>query len=331
MLDPDSQEQRPIEQIFDILTSFPSDALEYVDESLPAPRRNQRATMAQMAQRFARTHTEPMGVRFPLNFPDIPTRAPDNGVPSFLSSTSCTLLQDLLRAQLDVDEARICTCAAPPPPRCGHAISKRQFAALTTAWIYWQGGTTMLSEAGTVTAPHWDQYGLSTWISCLEGEIGLAWLVRPKNPEEHMRWLSDPGRPTARWAFKVLRPGDALYMPSGTVHFVFRRPSGGQTLGYSEHLVRRRHLVGWLRVVGLTLGREDVDLEGYGLVLPPLMRQVRVLVKAVKAQGLEEMYGGKERLGEALKLVGQVEKAIKSVFASWRSLPSHFLHAISLA
>ncbi|KAK3058477.1 hypothetical protein LTR09_000041 [Extremus antarcticus] len=314
VVDPEST-TRPIEQMFDILLANPDETLEYDDEALPTADQFVKNRMGDVAKRFKQNES---WVKFPLNFPDIPTHTLDHAVPSFIRTPACTVLHDLFRAQLDVNEEHVCDCLEPNIPNCGHEITRNEFFKLTTAWVYWQG-TTMISEPGTITPPHWDKYGMPTHISCLEGEIGFAWLVRPTHGE-HIRWACDEKNPTGPWAFKVLRAGDSLCMPSGTVHFVFRRPAGKQTLGFAGHVIRKQDLAAWSKTLDLELSIDAVDLNGeneaerhsekspHQLIVPPLMRQVRKLIKAVRSQGLESKFGGKKRLTEALKLVSKIEK-----------------------
>ena len=177
---------------------------------------------------------------------------PDKCIPTFVQSTNCNLLRDILRFALDATDEDICTANCTNPKlknetSCQERMfSLSEFALLHDASKYWQG-TIMIADAGALTFCHWDKFALGTWISCHEGEIGLGWLSHPSKAE-HIAWQDDNKTLVGNWLFKVLRPGDAVYMPPGTVHMAFRRPLGQQTLGFAGHVLRRLEICPWLGV-----------------------------------------------------------------------------------
>ena len=305
-IDPEKH-NRPIEQVFAYFTND-QEWFEHHGQSHMDADESPTWTLQQITNRF-RQHNG--YVEFPLNFPDIATPFINKAQPAFVQSSSCTLLHDLLRGVLNVNEKDV--GAEPPKQRNRPYLTNDEMLTLTQAWQLWQG-TTMLSEAGTITTAHFDEYSMPTWISCAEGEIGFAWLSHPTS-NQRVQWKLKPAaKPTGRWVFRVLRPGDALYMPSGTVHFVLRRPRGKQTLGFAGHVLRNQDLKRWLATLSIELSAEtqlkDDDRAPYDLVLPPLLREVRVLIAAVRSAGHEARFGGEHKLAEALSLVGKVEEQV---------------------
>lgn len=124
-----------------------------------------------------------------------------------------------------------------------------------------------------------------------------------------------------RWVFRVLRPGESVYIGPGTVHCVFRLPEGRQTAGLAGHVVRKRDFGLWVDVLGkeakVAVGRrrgigkgdENGDGEGKGgLGLGGLVRALAVGIeemrKVVVREGREEEYGGSEGL-EGIKRVAR--------------------------
>lgn len=193
--------------------------------------------------------------RYLWSLPDIPYPMPEQCIPDFVQSLNCNPIHDTLRIPLDAIDEDICTTDCTKQKRAGetacqdHMLTLSQFASLHDAWKYWQG-IIMIADAGATTCCHWDKFALGTWISCHEGEIGMGWLSHP-SAEAYVAWQSDNKTMVGIWLFKVLRPGDAVYMPPGTVHMAFRQSQGKQTLGFVGHVLRRSELVQWLGILEL--------------------------------------------------------------------------------
>lgn len=282
-IDPEAA-RRPVEQLFDFLHDLDEEE-EYKDDAGGRGGKFKAMSMAEMKTRFLERDAGAIPP-LPRNLPDLVNPMLDHGIPRFMQSAQCSLLPDILRRVLDCEADELCDCAdatgagAGNAP-CGHKITRAEFATLHHTWRYWQG-TVMLAEPGAITYPHWDKYSTSTWIACLEGEIGCGWLSDPSD-EEKTSWLKDVARPAGRWLFKVLRPGDAVYMPPGTVHFVFRRPRGGQTMGFASQMLRRADTMAWLRHLRIELEAavsDEIEDAPYELVVRGLMNGLLHLIRS---------------------------------------------------
>lgn len=119
----------------------------------------------------------------------------------------------------------------------------------------------LLAEAGALTEPHQDSHGYNTFITVNAGRIGFGWLSRP-TPADRAAWCANPhhytttiqpsaenAHPPSLWRYVVLIPGQTIYFPSGTVHFVFRLPSDGPSLAFGGHTLRCSTLVPWVRAM----------------------------------------------------------------------------------
>lgn len=307
-IDPDS-DTRPIEQFLNCLHDLDQE-YEYVDESKSEYRSQAFTKVRDVKKRFLNNTQSP---RYPRNFPDIANPMPDHGIPHFMRSGSNTVLHDIMRQYLAVPLQDICTCGDKDPEtkHCGHTVSLASLQALQCGWMDWQG-TAMLAEPGAVTHPHWDKYGTSTWIACLEGEIGFGW--QAASPMAiRSSYLANESEPTGRWLFKVLRPGDAVYMPSGTVRFVFRRPKGGQTLGFAAQMLRRGDLAAWMEALKVEM---EYSIEGvladendtpYHLIVPKLFEGLLRLIGHACEEGGYEKFGGLPKIEALLDLVEECD------------------------
>ncbi|KXT18017.1 hypothetical protein AC579_9607 [Pseudocercospora musae] len=260
-------------------------------------------------------------VQYPWNFADILNPMDLMATPDFLDSTNCRLLRDFDRAlsfgiaPLDIcledcenDKSDVDTC-------CNrHAMTLAQLTTLQNALALWRG-TLMLADAGAITLSHWDKILFGTWISCYEGEIGFAWLSHP-DQKVIESFLKNSSKVEGTWLYKVIRPGESLYMPPGTIHTVFRRPQGTQTLGMAGHILRRStDQESWLNFLhqelqkDLRLKRDFAnDYEMY--VVPPLMERLGHLIEVAKKDGTVDRFGGQDKVDRAEKLMEEVDNDI---------------------
>jgi len=120
----------------------------------------------------------------------------------------------------------------------------------------------LLSEAGNNTGAHMDSHGLSTWITVQEGEIGFGWLSQPTKGQLHTWAQRVDDFPDAKWRYVVLRPGQTIIFPSGTVHFVFRRPGPGRaTFALGGHFLQWSGILRWIEILQLQLRYPDTTNE----------------------------------------------------------------------
>ncbi|KAF2717510.1 hypothetical protein K431DRAFT_315696 [Polychaeton citri CBS 116435] len=245
--------------------------------------------------------------KYPTNFADIPSNLPGSQIPPWIATPNCSFLNNLMGTVMDNSVEDVLNAhmvnESEEPLQINNEDGKpvpnfAELVELSMAWRHWQT-TIMLAEAGAVTLPHWDRYGLATWIHCIEGEIGFAWLDRPTK-KEHIAWMRQDIQ--GRWLFKVIRPGDTLYMPGGTVHLVFRLPHGKQTAGFAGNLIRRCDVNGWLRILAKELEFEIDEPSDvpYLRLLPQIMLTVIYLLKNQRSQDDTDKHGGR---GDANDLV----------------------------
>ncbi|KAK3070634.1 hypothetical protein LTR53_010118 [Teratosphaeriaceae sp. CCFEE 6253] len=307
ILDPASK-KRPIDQVFSWFTN-PNERLEDgygTDGVMP--------TISELRERFQKNG--PRATAVPWNFADVPHPFPHNSTPSFLQQPSCNLLRDIMRFLLDREESDICgdTCANPRPNagRCAeHLLTLGELLELTQCWRRWDASL-MLAEAGALTPPHMDRYGLATCISCLEGAIGYGYLPRPSDADAQA-CLAGSVQPGERWRFRMLRPGDAVYSSPGTPHLVFRLPrGGGQTLGVSVQVVRRVDVGLWVRMLELearSVAHDEKYVKATGEVMRGLGRGLRwFLGHVMKEPSKRALYGGARQLARLEQGLRRLEK-----------------------
>ncbi|KAI7227748.1 hypothetical protein KC330_g8240 [Hortaea werneckii] len=301
ILDPDS-DKRPVEQILDWLT----DSTE--DHALHEAGKVRYSTTEQLRDIFT-AHNGFVGEdRQPQTFLDIANPFHHPGMPVFVQSPQCNLLRDTMRYLLDLSPNNICQRSCKERKANGgkccekHFLTTEEFTEVQQGWRAWQG-TLLLSEAGAVTAPHFDKWGFGTWISCWEGEIGFGWLTAPD--EAHRKAIvAGEDYIEGRWVFKVLRPGDSLYMSPGTPHLVFRLPRGQQTAALAGHLVRRCDVARWVELLTLDVkeGQQRND-DSSGDLVRALTTGIEHVLDIALTDGKEEIYGGREVLRKAQKAV----------------------------
>lgn len=171
--------------------------------------------------------------------------------------------------------------------------------ASVRSWPEWRDISewVLLSEGGHNTIPHTDSYGLSTWITAQEGCIGFRWMSRPTR-EEYRHWILNPNgyHRSSRWRYVVLRPGWTVFLPPGTIHFIFR-VEGAQTLALGGSVLQWTGISSWLDVVAEQLKYMGSADKNVGKYVESISVVMQLLIKKVKSSGLDKL-GGKERLEE---------------------------------
>lgn len=132
---------------------------------------------------------------------DLPSPLPNRLLPTFLWGDNCQLLQDVRDAGSTV------SVTEPPSPTWHEWVDLRE--------------RFLLMEGGYNIAPRMEIHGFSTWITVQEGELGFGWMTHP-TPEERWAFIADNLGAAGCWRYVVLRPGDTVFIPPGTAHFVFR-------------------------------------------------------------------------------------------------------------
>ncbi|SMY28180.1 unnamed protein product [Zymoseptoria tritici ST99CH_1A5] len=255
---------------------------------------------------------------YPWNLPDIINPLGSRAVPEFLLSDQCRFLDDLMRMIIVPYEEDVCLPGCPSSGQLckEHTITLSELTLLNLMYEHWKG-TLMIADPGAITLSHFDKWSLGTWISCYEGEIGLCWLDRPSD-NERMACVNDETKIPTSPLLKVLRAGDAVYMPPGTVHIVWRLSEGGQTLGMAGHVLRRDHVDSWLEMLQREMANkmQRNDAEAYGTVVPPLVRAVKSLIESLRDKADIERLGGARKLASAMETIKALEAQIVALAAS---------------
>ncbi|KAB5526462.1 hypothetical protein GE09DRAFT_662048 [Coniochaeta sp. 2T2.1] len=145
-----------------------------------------------------------------------------------------------------------------------------------------------MSEGGHNTAPHMDSHSFATWLTAQEEGIGFGGMSSPTS-EEREAWMADPHRYTGgRWSYIVLKPGQSVFFPSGTIHFVFRVRSR-QTLARGGHVLQWSGIQRWMQVLLAQMRNPAITNEDMKSTAPKHVRIVAKLVSAkVEEGGVEE-------------------------------------------
>ncbi|KAK7994229.1 hypothetical protein PG991_015817 [Apiospora marii] len=220
---------RPIPEFFDRMedhgrmVSVQIPSLQ-ADESSCEPR-----SIRQVYERFL----SPEKSDDPWNVLDCSCPVPST-LPDFLTGRNCQLLAQIRRAVLDKNGTS-----------AGRTVATRE------KWAEWRDieRWALLSEGGHCTAAHMDSHGLATWITIQEGHFGFAWMSRP-TAKQRQDWMDDTEYydQEQKWRYWVLKPGQTVFFPSGTIHSVFRIRQT-QTLGLGGHILQWSGLEQWIDVV----------------------------------------------------------------------------------
>ncbi|KAM0705149.1 hypothetical protein Q7P35_007936 [Cladosporium inversicolor] len=160
----------------------------------------------------------------------------------------------------------------------------------------------LLAEAGALTEPHQDSHGYSTYITANHGRIGFGWLSYP-TAEDREQWTEDPESiPGDRYRYVVLQPGQTVYFPAGTVHFVFRLPSEGHTLAFGGHVLRCSNIVHWARTLLEEQSNPQITNEDLTSSAPGYLNRVEKFVLQAQKNGSLEKWGGAEEVEAFLRL-----------------------------
>ncbi|KAJ4129185.1 hypothetical protein NW768_007720 [Fusarium equiseti] len=121
----------------------------------------------------------------------------------------------------------------------------------------------LLSEGGNHTPMHVDPFGLATFITVQQGEVGFGWIVNAKR-QDYLDIHKDtiPNSLKERARYMVLRPGQTVFMPSGTIHFIFRK-NDTPTLATGGHALTCKSIEKWLcvmKIQELSTARTDKDV-----------------------------------------------------------------------
>lgn len=160
----------------------------------------------------------------------------------------------------------------------------------------------LLAESGALTEPHQDSHGYSTYITVNQGRVGFGWLSFP-TAEERKKWTEDAGNiPGDRFRYVVLKPGQTVYFPAGTVHFVFRLPSAGHTLAFGGHVLRCSNIAHWVKTMLKERSNPQITNEDLTSSAPGYLNRVEKFVTQAQKNGTLEKWGGAGEVEEFLRL-----------------------------
>ncbi|KXT04935.1 hypothetical protein AC578_3470 [Pseudocercospora eumusae] len=232
----------------------------------------------QVKERLLGTH--PKSKQLPWNCLELATHHSDGLRPSFLQNEDCRLLTKL-KIPDSADEAR-------------RKTYEQGYKEIET-WA-------LLAEAGALTEPHQDSHGYSTFITVNQGEVGFGFLSHP-TVEEREGWRKHPQQFTGgKWRYIVLKPGQTVYFPAGTVHMVFRLPSAGHTLAFGGHVLRCSNIVHWAKTLIEERNHPNVTNEDLLDSSSGYLARVERFVTRAMENGTAEKWGGNASIAEFLTL-----------------------------
>lgn len=278
----EKQQQLPLQTGKQFLEEFYDDSAKVwiQDPSIPLARNVPHAreiTIGQLKQRFLQP--TPKG-QIPWNCLEMATHVDEGLRPAALNNEDCRLLTKLKL------------------PGSNDSASRRGYEPGWKEVEKW----TLLAQGGALTEPHQDSHGYSTYITVNQGLIGFGWLSNP-TPEEREAWRDKPATYTGgRWRYVVLRPGQTVYFPCGTVHFVFRLASTGDTLAFGGHVLRCSQIVRWIETMLEEKSGPDVTNEYLTVSAPAYLDRVEKFVKQARESGEVERWGGEEAIEKFLRL-----------------------------
>lgn len=232
-------------------------------------------TIGQLKERFGQGRP-----KIPWNCLELACHVEDGIRPSFLNNEDCRLITKL------------------KVPTSDDHTSRRGFEPNYKEIEKWA----LLAQAGSLTPPHQDSHGYSTYITVQTGLVGFGWLANP-TPAQHAAWLASPSTfVSGPWRYKILHPGTTVYFPTGTVHFVFRLASAGDTLAFGGHVLRCSRIVSWVRTLIEERAHRAVTNEDLSVSAPAYLERVAKFVKQARRIGQEGKWGGREAVAEFLRL-----------------------------
>ncbi|KAK4539801.1 hypothetical protein LTR36_010335 [Oleoguttula mirabilis] len=233
------------------------------------------STMGAVKERFAKPATDQ-----PWNLLELAAHCEDGLRPAFLNTEDCRLLTKLKF------------------PSSEDSASRRGYDKGWKEVEKWA----LVAQAGALTEPHQDSHGYSTYITVNEGIFGYGWLSNP-TPEERDAWSkTHSGYIGGRWRYAILRQGDTVYFPAGTVHFVFRLPAVGNTLAFGGHVLRCSQIVRWIKTLIDEKAAPSITNEDLTTSAPGYLDRVEKFVKQAGETGQEEKWGGEASIEEFLRL-----------------------------
>ena len=225
----------------------------------------------------------------PWNCLELATHVEDGLRPAFIGGEDCRLLTKLKHPTQEDGEVK---------------ASRRGYDPGWKEVEKWA----LLAQAGALTEPHQDSHGYSTYITVNQGVIGFGFLANP-TAEERKQWRASPHTFNSdKWRYVVLRAGHTVFFPSGTVHFVFRLASLGDTLAFGGHVLRCSQIVKWVKTLLEEQEDPEVTNEDLTVSAPAYLERVETFVQQALKDGRVEIWGGRGGIEEFLALKAEFGK-----------------------
>ena len=113
--------------------------------------------------------------------------------------------------------------------------------------------------------------------------MGFGWMARPTEEEER-DWMANDNYTGGRWRYVVLKPGQTVFFPSGTIHFVFRTRAA-QTLALGGHVLQWSGIERWMHIVLAQMANPMITNEIMKQSAPMYVEAVSKLVETRMAEG----------------------------------------------
>ncbi|KAH9822744.1 hypothetical protein Tdes44962_MAKER04713 [Teratosphaeria destructans] len=245
-----------------------------------------RVKLAEVKKRFAKGTTNK-----PWNCLELATHVEDGLRPNFLNTEDCRLLTKV-KFPTKEDEAS----------RNGYHPGWKE----VEKWA-------LVAQGGALTEPHQDSHGYSTYITVNQGLFGYGWLAKP-TAEERAAWKrSNTQYVGGRWRYTICRPGQTVYFPAGTVHFVFRLPAAGPTLAFGGHVLRCSQIVHWVKTLIAEQAAPEITNEDLTVSAPAYLNRVhKFVLQALKGDPRQaDKWGGTKSIAEFMELKTKYEEAVE--------------------
>ncbi|USW51764.1 Putative JmjC domain-containing protein [Septoria linicola] len=243
-------------------------------------------SMRQVKERFQQTRAAD---HCPWNMLELATHHDDGLRPSFLNNEDCRLITKLKIPDY-ADETR-----------------RRKYEPGWKEVEKWA----LLAEAGALTEPHQDSHGYSTFITFNQGCVGFGWLSNPSK-QERDAWKRNPQIfRGGKWRYVVLKPGQTVFFPAGTVHMVFRLRAAGDSLAFGGHILRCSNIVHWINTILDEHENQNIVNEDLGESAAGYLERVDRFVDQARRQGQEDKWGGQQSINEFKRLLAKFRRLPK--------------------
>ncbi|KAH6980448.1 hypothetical protein EDB80DRAFT_825844, partial [Ilyonectria destructans] len=101
------------------------------------------------------------------------------------------------------------------------------------------------TKGGNNTGAHTDSHGFRTWTSTQQGLFCFGWIANPTHKEREA-WAKKHSCNSGKFRYVMLKPGQTIWFPSGTIHSGFR---SDKTFAIGGHVLLWHGIIQWLRIM----------------------------------------------------------------------------------